>query len=66
MKLNPYRLACAMANAEMTAGELCEITQVSSKMIAAYIAGKGNPKPLIVGKLAKALKCEVEYITEEE
>jgi len=66
MKLNPYRLACAMANAEMTAGELCDITQVSNKMIAAYIAGKGNPKPSTVGKLAKALNCKVEYIAEED
>jgi len=65
MKINPYKLACAMANAEITAGELSKKTNLSSKSIAKYINGKGSARPVAVGKIAKVLNVTPEYLTKE-
>ena len=65
MKIIPYKLACAMANIEITAGELCKRTNLSSKSIANYINGKSSARPIVVGKIAKAVNVTPEYLTKE-
>ena len=65
MVLNTYRLCCAMADKQMTASDLCRLSKVSNKSLSLYLSGRVNPRPVIIGMLAKALNVTPEYLTEE-
>ena len=66
MKLNVYKLLVAMATAKMGNKDLQEATGLSKSIISRYMAGKADPAPKTIGRLAEALGCTVEYLTEED
>jgi len=66
MKINKNRLNLAMANACMSINDLAEKSEISRISIGRFISGKTEPKPVTVGKLAKALNVKVEYLIEGE
>lgn len=66
MKINISRLNLAMANACMSINDLAEKSEVSRVSIGRFLNGKTEPKPVTVGKLAKALNVKVEYLIESE
>ena len=64
MKLDTQKLLIEMANACMTITELAEKSSVSRPALTKITTGKGNPKPVTIGKLAKALGVKVEDLIE--
>lgn len=66
MKLNRNKLLLAMANACITDNELCEKSSVSKPAFAKIKANRQNPKPVTIGKLARALNVSVEELIESE
>ena len=66
MKLNRHRLLLAMANECMMSKDLAEKSGVSLPALTNIKSGKREPRPDIVGKLAKALNVTPEYLTEKE
>lgn len=60
MKLDSQKLLISMANACITITELAEKSKVSRPTLTKFTAGKSNPKPATIGKLAKALNVKVE------
>jgi len=65
MKLNRNKLLLAMANACITIGELAEKSGVSRTALTKFTAGKSNPKPATIGKIAKALGIKVQDLIED-
>lgn len=65
MKLNARKLDLAMAKACITTTELCEVSGVSRPSFAKIRTGRRNPKPATIGKIAKALNCDVEDLLED-
>jgi transcriptional regulator with XRE-family HTH domain len=65
MKLSNYKLQIAMANACITVNELSVQSEVSRIALSKIMNGKSNPKPVTIGKIAKALNVKVEDIIEE-
>lgn len=65
MKLNIKNMQIAMANACLSVSELALKSEVSRVAITRFIKGKSNPKPVTIGKIAKALNVKVEDIIEE-
>lgn len=63
MKIKRAQLEMAMAKACLSVGELCENSGIARSTLIKIKAGKQAPKPVTVGKLAKALDCSVEYLT---
>lgn len=64
MKLNPIKLQLAMAKACVTVGDLAVQSQVSRVALTRFTTGKSNPKPVTIGKIAKALDVTVESLLE--
>lgn len=54
-----------MANACITVNELSVQSEVSRIALSKIMNGKSNPKPVTIGKIAKALNVKVEDIIEE-
>lgn len=64
MKLDSQKLLIEMANACITITELAEKANVSRPALTKYATGKSNPKPVTLGKIAKALGIKVEDLIE--
>lgn len=64
MKIDTTKLDVAMANACMSAADLCDKSEISKPTFAKIRTGKRNPKPITVGKIAKALNCSVTDLLE--
>jgi DNA-binding Xre family transcriptional regulator len=60
MKLNIHKLQVSMANSCMSVNELAVQSEVSRIALSKIMNGKSNPKPVTVGKIAKALNSKVE------
>ncbi len=65
MKICNTKMDIAMANSCVSISELAEQSKVSRISIGRFINGKTEPKPVTVGKIAKALNCKVEDIIED-
>lgn len=66
MKLDPIKLQIAMANSCVTTTALAELSQLSRVAVTRFTTGKSNPKPITIGKLAKALNVNVKELIESE
>lgn len=66
MKIDNRKLSVAMANECMTIKSLCEKAGVSEISFRKIRAGTRNPKPITVGKIARALNVTVQEIIVEE
>ena len=66
MKLNQDQIKLEMARQRLTVNELCQKAGVSYLSFSNINAGKQNPRPVTVGKLAYALGVPVEQIIEME
>ena len=64
MKLSQTKLLLAMANACITITELSVKSNVSRVTLTKFTTGKSNPKPVTIGKIAKALEVKVEDLIE--
>lgn len=64
MIINKHKLEIAMGNACLTYDELAKNAGVTRISIGKYLSGKRNPKPITVGKIAKALNVTVQEIIE--
>jgi transcriptional regulator with XRE-family HTH domain len=65
MKLDAKRLNYEMAKACMNMKELSEKSGVSKQTLVAAKAGRRNPKPSTIGKIAKALDVIIDDIIEK-
>ena len=65
MKIDKLKLQLAMANACLTIGQLAKQSKISRTSITNFISGKTSPKPATIGKLARALKVDVEDLIED-
>lgn len=66
MKLDKNRLSLELARACLTITELCAKAGVPYPSLAPVLAGKYDPKPKTVGKLARALGVDVTELLEQE
>ena len=64
MKINNSKLEIAMGNAVIGTKQLSEMTGIAQETIARIKNGKQNPKPITLGKIAKALDVKVEDLVE--
>ncbi len=64
MKINRNKLDLAMANACMSINDLAEKAEVSRISIGRFISGRTEPRPVTVGKIARALNMKVEDLIE--
>lgn len=64
MKINVKKLLILQAELDISIGELAEKSGVSRNTLAAIKAGK-TCRPEIVGKIARALGCNVTEILED-
>ena len=62
MKIDTGKLLLAMARAKITDTELCETASVPKSTWANIKAGRRNPKPVTLGKLAEALNIDVKEL----
>ena len=62
MKIDINRLLLAMARAKLTDTELSQNAGIPKSTFANVKAGRRNPKPVMVGKLAEALQVDVEEL----
>lgn len=65
MKVDNKKFEIAMANACFTAENLSKATGIAQVTIARIKKGIQNPRPVTVGKIAKALDCKVQDLIEE-
>lgn len=66
MKVNAKALLFARAKACITTDELAKKSGVGRNTILRIESNKTNPRPVIVGRLAKALEISVESLYLEE
>jgi transcriptional regulator with XRE-family HTH domain len=66
LKISKPALLLAMATACINDGDLCEKSGVAKPTFANIKAGKRNPRPATIGKLAKALGVPVAQLVELE
>ena len=64
MKLSSKRVQIQMAEQCMTITELATKAELSRVLIGNCVRGCGNPKPVTIGKIAKALNVPVQEIIE--
>jgi len=65
VKLNRKNLLIAIANAGINDHDLCLMSGVSRPALTKIKACRNNPKPVTIGRLARALNVSVEYLTQE-
>ncbi len=65
MKINKSKLELAMANANITVSDLANTTGISATGISKIKNGQQNPRPITVGRIAKALNVSVENLIEK-
>lgn len=61
MKVNKEKLQIAMAKACMNTADLQEATEMPMPTVAGAVSGR-SVRPATVGKIARALKCDVTEI----
>lgn len=66
MKINQGQLMLELARQRLSVKELCKKAGVSYPALARINAGKQEPRPSTVGKLAHALGVPVEQLIEQE
>jgi DNA-binding Xre family transcriptional regulator len=66
MKIDKNKLDLAMAANCISYEKLSKITGVSQVTIARMKNGSQNPRPITVGKIAKALNVKVEDLIEKQ
>lgn len=66
MKLDFNKIDILMAKKQLTAQQLADLTNISRVAINKYRNGTREPVPIIVGKMAKGLKVNVEDIILKE
>ena len=66
MKINKKRLETAMAQNCIGILELADISNVSRTVLFRIGKEKSNLRPVTVGKIAKALNCDVTELIEQE
>ena len=64
MKINNEKFELAMSNAVIGTKQLSILTDLSQETIARIKNGRQNPRPVTVGKIAKALNVKVEDLVE--
>lgn len=64
MRIDPLKLDKQIALKKLTVMELCEKANVSRPTLWKIRKGDNNTKLSTIGKLAEALGCEIEDITE--
>lgn len=64
MKINNNKLEIAMGNALIGTKKLSEMTGINQETIARIKNGHQNPRPMTIGKIAKALNVNVEDLME--
>lgn len=65
MTISKAKLEIAMANACMNSIELCEKAKIGKHTLVQIKSGKRNPKPVTIGKIARALDIKVIELIEE-
>lgn len=65
MKLNRKAVDLAQARACLSRKELCEKAGVSTATLAHLKAGRREPSPKTIGRLARALECDVTELLED-
>lgn len=65
MKIDKEKLKLAMANACMSTNSLVDKSGVSRVSIGKFINGKTEPRPVTIGKIARALGVPVTEIIED-
>ena len=63
-RISHEKFLLALAKSEMTTSQLNEKSGVCRSTISKVMNGETNVRPVIVGKLAKALNVEVEQIVD--
>lgn len=66
MKIDKNKLAVAIANECISFKDLCKKAGISEVGFRQIRAGTRNPKPITVGKIARALNVNVQEIIAEE
>ena len=64
MKINSEKFELAMSNAVIGTKQLSILTDLSQETIARIKNGRQNPRPMTLGKIAKALNVKVEDLVE--
>lgn len=64
MKISTEKIELAMANAVVGTKRLSELTGIAPAMITRIKNGSQQPRPVTVGKIAKALNVKVEDLVE--
>ena len=66
MKIDMQKLTVAMANESMLLKDLCQKAGIGEVTFRNIRAGRSEPRPATVGKIAKALNVKVQDIIAEE
>ena len=66
MKINLFKLNVILARKEMAITELSKISGIPSSTLTKITTGKQAPRPITVGRIAKALDVDVLEIVEQE
>lgn len=64
MKINKQKLELAMANAVVGTKQLSDMTGIAPAMITRIKNGRQQPRPVTLGKIAKALDVKVEDLVD--
>lgn len=64
MKINKQKLEVAMANAVVGTKQLSDMTGIAPAMITRIKNGRQQPRPVTLGKIAKALDVKVEDLVD--
>lgn len=66
MKLDNSKLSIALARKQITARTLSELSGITESALTKIKTGKQIPRPITIGKIAKALEVDVTELIEQE
>lgn len=66
MKLDNTKLSIALARKQLTSKKLSELSGVAESLLTKIKSGKQIPRPITIGKIAKALEVDVTELIEQE
>lgn len=66
MRISTRKLEARFAEAQMTQKDFCERHNIPLPTFKLVLAGKRNPRPGTVGKIARALNCDISDLLQEE
>ncbi len=66
MKLDNSKLSIALARKQFTARTLSELSGITESALTKIKTGKQIPRPITIGKIAKALEVDVTELIEQE